>query len=174
MTLGQYAMMLVIGWQTYDIARTGGMSMQGAAGQLALIGLLQFIPLFVLSPFTGLAADRFSRRLLGQSTINFRTASAVISANSQSLLDRIADVAKGCPGDLVVEGHTDNVGDAAYNKNLSRQRAQAVVDALTKLGIDPNRLTASGFGEDRPRASNNTPAGRAQNRRIEIKVADLN
>ncbi|MEZ4698395.1 MAG: OmpA family protein [Rhodothermales bacterium] len=112
--------------------------------------------------------------LLGQSTINFRTASAVISANSQSLLDRIADVAKGCPGDLIVEGHTDNVGDAAYNKSLSRQRAQAVVDALTKLGIDPNRLTASGFGEDRPRASNNTPAGRAQNRRIEIKVADLN
>ncbi|MCB2084472.1 MAG: MFS transporter [Sphingomonadaceae bacterium] len=76
MTLGQYAMMLVIGWQTYDIARTGGMSMQGAAGQLALIGLLQFIPLFVLSPFTGLAADRFSRRLLGQSTILLQLACA--------------------------------------------------------------------------------------------------
>lgn len=69
MTLGQYAMMLVIGWQTYDMARTGGMSMQGAAGQLALIGLLQFVPLFLLTPFSGLAADRFDRRKLAQATI---------------------------------------------------------------------------------------------------------
>lgn len=69
MTLGQYAMMLVIGWQTYDLARTGGMSIQGASGQLALIGLFQFIPLFLLSPFTGLAADRFDRRKLAQATI---------------------------------------------------------------------------------------------------------
>ena len=69
MTLGQYAMMLVIGWQTYDLARTGGMSVQGASGQLALIGLLQFVPLFVLTPFSGLAADRLDRRKLAQATI---------------------------------------------------------------------------------------------------------
>lgn len=69
MTLGQYAMMLVIGWQTYDISRTGGMSVQGAAGQLALIGLLQFVPLFLLTPFSGLAADRLDRRKLAQGTI---------------------------------------------------------------------------------------------------------
>lgn len=69
MTLGQYAMILIIGWQTYDISRTGGMSMQGAAGQLALIGLLQFLPLFLLTPFSGLAADRLDRRKLAQSTI---------------------------------------------------------------------------------------------------------
>lgn len=69
MTLGQYAMMLVIGWQTYDISRTGGMSVQGAAGQLALIGLLQFVPLFLLTPFSGLAADRLDRRKLAQATI---------------------------------------------------------------------------------------------------------
>lgn len=69
MTLGQYAMMLVIGWQTYDISRTSGMGVQGAAGQLALIGLLQFVPLFLLTPFSGLAADRLDRRKLAQSTI---------------------------------------------------------------------------------------------------------
>lgn len=69
MTLGQYAMMLVIGWQTYDLARTGGMSIEGAAGQLALIGLLQFVPLFFLTPFSGLAADRLDRRKLAQATI---------------------------------------------------------------------------------------------------------
>lgn len=69
MTLGQYAMMLVIGWQTYDLARSGGMSIEGASGQLALIGLLQFIPLFLLTPFSGLAADRFDRRKVAQSTV---------------------------------------------------------------------------------------------------------
>lgn len=69
MTLGQYAMLLIIGWQTYDISRNNGMSMQGAAGQLALIGLLQFVPLFLLTPFSGLAADRLDRRKLAQSTI---------------------------------------------------------------------------------------------------------
>jgi MFS family permease len=69
MTLGQYAMMLVIGWQTYDIARTGGMSVAEASGQLALIGLFQFLPLFLLTPFSGLAADRLNRKTLARLTI---------------------------------------------------------------------------------------------------------
>lgn len=69
MTLGQYAMILIIGWQTYNLARDAGMSIAAASGQLALIGLLQFLPLFVLTPFTGLAADRFDRRIIGLMTI---------------------------------------------------------------------------------------------------------
>jgi MFS family permease len=69
MTLGQYAMILIIGWQTYNLARDAGMSIAAASGQLALIGLLQFLPLFVLTPFSGLAADRFDRRMLGLLTI---------------------------------------------------------------------------------------------------------
>ena len=80
MTLGQYAMMLVIGWQTYDISRTSGMGVQGAAGQLALIGLLQFVPLFLLTPFSGLAADRLDRRKLAQSTIMLQFLCAVALA----------------------------------------------------------------------------------------------
>ncbi len=69
MTLAQYAMLLIIGWQTYNIARDGGMSVGEASGQLALIGLFQFLPLFVLTPFSGLAADRFDRRRLGQAMV---------------------------------------------------------------------------------------------------------
>ncbi len=69
MTLAQYAMLLIIGWQTYNLARDGGMSIAEASGQLALIGLLQFLPLFILTPFSGLAADRFDRRRLGQLTV---------------------------------------------------------------------------------------------------------
>lgn len=72
MTLGQEAMLLVIAWQTYDIARSGGMSIQGAAGQLALIGLFQFLPLLVLTPISGLAADRFDRRKLSQATVSLQ------------------------------------------------------------------------------------------------------
>ncbi|GMN13520.1 MFS transporter [Altererythrobacter sp. MTPC7] len=80
MTLGQYAMMLIIGWQTYNLARDSGMSVAGASGQLALIGLLQFIPLFLLSPFAGLAADRFSRTLLGRLTILLQLGCAALLA----------------------------------------------------------------------------------------------
>ena len=69
MTLGQYAMMLIIGWQTYNIARDSGMGVAEASGQLALIGLLQFVPLFVLTPFSGWAADHFDRRNLGRATV---------------------------------------------------------------------------------------------------------
>ena len=69
MTLAQYAMMLIIGWQTYNIARDDGMSVAEASGQLALIGLLQFVPFFCLTPFSGLAADHFRRRTLAQLTI---------------------------------------------------------------------------------------------------------
>ncbi|MDG5751305.1 MFS transporter [Qipengyuania sp. XHP0211] len=69
MTLAQYAMMLIIGWQTYNIARDAGMSVAESSGQLALIGLLQFLPLFVLTPFSGWAADHFDRRNIARLTM---------------------------------------------------------------------------------------------------------
>ena len=69
MTLAQYAMMLIIGWQTYNIARDSGMSVAESSGQLALIGLLQFVPLFLLTPFSGWAADHFDRRNIARLTV---------------------------------------------------------------------------------------------------------
>ena len=78
--LAQYAMMLIIGWQTYNLARDGGMSVGEASGQLALIGLLQFVPLFILTPLTGLAADRFNRRNLARLTLLGQIACAGILA----------------------------------------------------------------------------------------------
>ncbi len=69
MTLGQYSMLLIIGWQTYNIARDGGASVGEASGQLAIIGLLQFLPLFVLTPFSGLVADRLNRRNVARLTV---------------------------------------------------------------------------------------------------------
>jgi len=78
MTLAQYAMLLIIGWQTYNIARDDGMGIAEASGQLALIGLLQFLPLFILTPFSGLAADRFDRRKLGRLTVLLQLACALV------------------------------------------------------------------------------------------------
>ena len=80
MTLAQYAMLLIIGWQTYNIARDAGMSVGAASGQLAIIGLLQFAPLFVLTPFSGLAADRLNRRNLARLTTALQLGCAALLA----------------------------------------------------------------------------------------------
>ena len=69
MTLAQYAMLLIVGWQTYTLARDAGLSVAEASGQLALIGLLQFVPLFLLTPFVGLAADRLDRKTVARASV---------------------------------------------------------------------------------------------------------
>lgn len=69
-----------------------------------------------------------------------------------------------------VIGHTDNTGEASYNLELSEDRAQAVSDVLISQGVSPSRLQSIGRGEDAPVASNLTPEGRAQNRRVEIVI----
>ena len=69
---------------------------------------------------------------------------------------------------MEVRGHTDNVGDATSNLTLSKARAQAVVDQLLVLGLDPKRIRAAGLGETHPDDSNATPEGQARNRRVEI------
>ncbi|MCL4122527.1 UNVERIFIED_CONTAM: hypothetical protein GTU68_003905 [Idotea baltica] len=71
-----------------------------------------------------------------------------------------------------VEGHTDNTGGAALNLRLSEKRANAVKNYLVKRGIDTTRLEAKGFGKGSPVDTNKTRAGRANNRRVEIKVTN--
>ncbi len=104
------------------------------------------------------------------STIQFETASAIISPDSQNLIVQLAEVARSCPGSISVDGHTDSTGSAELNRDLSLARAQAVVAALTAADVEAGRLTARGFGADQPIADNSTAAGRAQNRRIEIQL----
>jgi outer membrane protein OmpA-like peptidoglycan-associated protein len=70
-----------------------------------------------------------------------------------------------------VEGHTDSVGSDAYNQRLSEQRAESVRDYLLSQGLKSDILTAKGFGETTPVASNDTAAGRQQNRRVELVVS---
>ena len=74
---------------------------------------------------------------------------------------------------LTVSGHTDNVGAAAYNLTLSRERARSIANALILHGASAERVTVAGYGEDSPRASNETEAGRASNRRVELLFESL-
>lgn len=106
------------------------------------------------------------------STITFRTSSAKIDAGNDELLSRVADVAMQCSGTLQIEGHTDSQGDAGMNLALSNARAESVRAALIDRGIEADRLRAQGFGEVRPIADNDTPIGRAENRRIVISVQE--
>ncbi len=78
--------------------------------------------------------------------------------------------------DLVIEvhGHTDIVGDEAPNQVLSENRAKAVRTYLVEKGLDPEKVIAKGFGQNKPVAVNDTAEGRAQNRRVEIKIAKDN
>lgn len=113
-------------------------------------------------------------KLLSTARIQFQTGSAVVDHRSQALLISLSDIAKDCDGDLLVEGHTDNVGTEENNKKLSQRRADAVAAALRELGISSKRLRATGYGESTPIGDNATAAGRASNRRIVIRIAELN
>lgn len=103
--------------------------------------------------------------------ITFATDSADIRPVLQSELVKLAqNFVKYRNSNLQVVGHTDNTGEAAYNQTLSEQRAGAVSAVLINNGVEPNRIRTVGAGENQPVASNLTPEGRAQNRRVEIIV----
>ncbi|MCL2297558.1 MAG: OmpA family protein [Proteobacteria bacterium] len=101
--------------------------------------------------------------------INFDTGKATIKPESKDIVDEVVTALKAKPKLKVkLEGHTDNVGSAADNKKLSDARAKAVMDAIVVKGIDKSRLSAEGFGLEKPIADNGTEAGRAKNRRVEL------
>lgn len=102
--------------------------------------------------------------------IHFAFDKADIVKGSSAVLAEVAKVLRDDPAlRLRIEGHTDNVGDAAYNRDLSQRRADAVKNYLvSKFAIAPDRLTTQGFGPDRPVASNTTSQGRYKNRRVEL------
>jgi peptidoglycan-binding protein ArfA len=104
--------------------------------------------------------------------INFATDGATVAPDSQQLLSQIAQKVKGCPNVKVsVVGHTDNTGNDAINVPLSGNRAKSVADELISDGVPGDHVTSQGAGSANPVASNDTPTGRAQNRRVEITVS---
>ena len=103
--------------------------------------------------------------------INFKTNSADITKASYPVLDKAVQVLTDYQDiRFEISGHTDNVGKADHNKELSQKRAVAVKQYFVERGIRPERLTAVGFGAENPIADNKTSAGRAKNRRTEFKL----
>ncbi len=103
--------------------------------------------------------------------VNFDFDKSNIRADARPVLDEAIHILKMEGGVAVIaEGHTDSVGSDAYNQKLSLRRANAVKDYLVKGGVAPSRIQTEGFGESRPVASNDTANGRAQNRRVELRV----
>ena len=103
--------------------------------------------------------------------VNFDFDKAAIRADARPILDEAARVLKEESAiAVVVEGHTDAMGTEAYNQGLSVRRAGAVRDYLAAQGIDRGRMTVTGFGEMKPVASNDTGEGRAQNRRVALRI----
>ena len=104
--------------------------------------------------------------------VSFDTGKTTITKNSLNILNEIATVLLGNPSyKLAIEGHTDNVGVPAKNLELSDGRAKAVKAYLMGKGVAENRLTAKGFGDTKPKATNKTKAGKALNRRVEFIVS---
>jgi len=110
--------------------------------------------------------------IVNMSDVLFDTGKHSLRPGAREKLARVAGIISAYPGlRLEVEGHTDSVGGDDYNQQLSEQRASSVRDYLTQAGIPMNSVTAKGFGKTLPVASNNTTAGRQQNRRVELVVS---
>ena len=101
----------------------------------------------------------------------FETNSASIKPGFNSTMDKVAEVVvRYGKTTLTVVGHTDDVGTNAYNQSLSERRALSVAQYLESKRVDSMRLATAGKGETQPRSTNNTEAGRQENRRVEIYV----
>jgi len=107
--------------------------------------------------------------------VKFNSSSSTLTKDSYSSLDALADTLKVHPElHLTIEGHADNTGNVSQNQLLSQQRADAVKSYLIKKGIPSDRITAIGYGQNRPVSDNKTIQGKAANRRVEFKLEQEN
>lgn len=108
------------------------------------------------------------------SGITFAYDSSTVQPQFRQTLDQVADILSQYKQTYIdVYGHTDSTGSDSYNQALSERRAVAVADYLASRGVQPARIGTRGFGKSQPIASNDTDAGRAANRRVEIKIVPI-
>jgi outer membrane protein OmpA-like peptidoglycan-associated protein len=110
--------------------------------------------------------------IVNMSDVLFDTAKFTLRPGAREKLAKVSGILLSYPGlKIQIEGHTDNVGGDEYNQKLSEQRADSVRDYLTQQGVNTNAVSAVGFGKTRPVTTNDTAAGRQQNRRVELVVS---
>jgi len=103
--------------------------------------------------------------------VSFKSGSNQLNESSYKRLDISAQDLKNNPAlHVIVAGHSDSTGNPAFNQVLSQKRAEAVRNYLVSKGVDPARLTARGYGDKQPAATNDTSEGRAKNRRVELRL----
>jgi outer membrane protein OmpA-like peptidoglycan-associated protein len=125
---------------------------------------------------TGVSVTRSGNDLILNmpGNITFKTASADLNSSFFSVLDSVSLVLKEFDKTIIdVEGHTDSDGSEAYNQQLSLNRANSVGTYLQSHGVNGQRIVTFGAGEARPIASNNTPEGKQQNRRVELRLQPI-
>ena len=125
---------------------------------------------------TGVSVTRVGDRIVLNmpSNVTFATDQDQVIPPFYPTLDSVAIVLRKFDKTLIdVDGHTDSVGNAGYNIDLSNRRANSVANYLAARGVDPRRMSAMGYGLERPIASNASEMGRAQNRRVEIAISPL-
>lgn len=105
------------------------------------------------------------------SNVTFDFDSSQLTSDAQNALNEVSNVLREYTDTRVnIAGHTDSTGEASYNQRLSERRAQSVGNYLSQSGVSSSRLNTTGYGENQPVASNDSDAGRAQNRRVEITL----
>lgn len=108
---------------------------------------------------------------IAMQAVQFETGSAVLKSESNEILRQIANIMERYPDfNMVISGHTDNVGRPAYNQTLSERRAKACYDFLVKEGISASRMNYAGYGDSRPITTNATDKGKSLNRRVEFNL----
>ena len=125
---------------------------------------------------TGVSVTRVGDRIVLNmpENITFGTDQDQLNPNAYATLDSVAIVLRKFNKTLIdVDGHTDSTGSVSHNQGLSERRAITVANYLGSRGVDQRRMSAVGYGPDRPIASNASPAGRAQIRRVEISIAPI-
>ena len=109
--------------------------------------------------------------ILQNKTILFKSGTATFEARTIPVLDNIVGIMKEYPtSKFMIEGHTDSTGNATKNMKLSKDRAAAVERYLVEHGIEADRLSSDGYGSTKPIDSNKTKKGKANNRRVEVKL----
>lgn len=118
------------------------------------------------------AAVEMPRQIDLSGDANFATDSATLTPKATDTLDEFVSAAQGVTlRQVAVAGYTDSTGPAAHNRQMSQRRAESVMQYLKSNGLRSQSYTAQGFGASNPVASNSTVAGRAKNRRVEIRVS---
>ncbi len=129
------------------------------------------VPPKVVTKEIKIQEDKRGLKVNLSSNILFGSGKTKLQKSAHKALNEVAALAKAYPANKVsIEGHTDSVGSNAYNKKLSLQRAQSIRDYLVGKGVPKKRFLVSGFGEEKPIASNRNRAGQSKNRRVEIII----